>query len=122
MVKFLRNEQWVGISPDGPHGPRMIASPGIVHVSRIANVPIFPIVYSANKVRVMKTWDRFLIPLPFCKGVFIWGDEIAPPSSSSKDIIEITRKNVESELNKISIIADNKFGNKKKLAGNNFSE
>ncbi len=122
MVKFLKDEQWVGISPDGPHGPRMIASPGIVHVSRIANVPIFPIVYSANKVRVMKTWDRFLIPLPFCKGVFIWGDEIAPPSSSSKDIIEITRKNVESELNKISIIADNKFGNKKKLAGNNFSE
>ena len=109
MVKFLRNEQWVGISPDGPHGPRMIASEGIVHVSRLADVPIFPLVYSSNKSKVLNTWDRFFIPLPFCKGVFIWGEKISPPKSSSKNDIELSRKNIEKELNKISMIADNKF-------------
>ena len=122
MVKFLKNGEWVGISPDGPHGPRMIASPGIAHVSRLANVPIFPIVCSANRAKTLKTWDRFFIPLPFCKGVFIWGEEIAPPSSSSKEIIERTRKSIELELNKISLIADNKCADKKTSIRNNSSE
>ncbi len=109
MVRFLRSGDWVGISPDGPHGPRMEASEGIAHVSRLANVPIFPIVYSSNKFKTLNTWDRFLIPFPFCKGVFIWGDEISPPKSSSENDIEFTRKRVELELNKISTLADKKF-------------
>ena len=87
----------------------MEASEGIAHISRLANVPIFPIVYSANKTKALNTWDKFLVPFPFCKGVFIWGNEIAPPKSSSKDDIENTRKLIEFELNNITNIADKKF-------------
>jgi len=25
---------------------------------------------------MFKTWDQFLLPYPFSKGVFIWGDPI----------------------------------------------
>ncbi|MBL41869.1 MAG: hypothetical protein CMM49_04315 [Rhodospirillaceae bacterium] len=115
MVKFLKNGEWVGISPDGPHGPRMKASVGIAHVSRLANVPVIPLVYSSNKSKILNTWDKFIIPLPFCKGVFIWGEEISAPKSSSENDIENTRQLIEAELNKISMLADKKCRNYSKI-------
>ncbi len=111
LVKYLKSKQWAGISPDGPHGPRMIASEGIAQVSRLANVPIFPLTYSSSKSKTLNTWDKFLVPFPFGKGVFIWGKKILPPKSSSKEDIELTRELIEKELNYISGNADEKSKN-----------
>src|SRR5690606_21668476 len=53
MLKALKAGEYVGITPDGPRGPRMRATEGIVTVARVAGVPIIPCSYSARTRRVL---------------------------------------------------------------------
>src|SRR3954447_24980028 len=46
MLKRLHDGDCVGIPPDGPRGPAMVASAGIVNVARLAGMPIVPIVFA----------------------------------------------------------------------------
>ena len=58
MVKTLKDGNCVGITPDGPRGPAMQASPGIVAAARLAQVPIVPLAYATRRRRIMATWAR----------------------------------------------------------------
>src|SRR5690348_3844722 len=80
MVRFLRAGDCVGITPDGPNGPAMRATEGIVATAKLSGTPIVPISYATNRRRILATWDRFHFPLPFARGVFIWGEPIVIPS------------------------------------------
>ncbi|MFQ5955574.1 MAG: lysophospholipid acyltransferase family protein [Kiloniellales bacterium] len=110
MLKVLRNRQWVGITPDGPRGPRMRASAGIVTVARMAGVPIIPITFGAARSRTLGSWDRFSIPLPLCRGVFIWGPPIEVAHDADEAAQERARRRVEEELNRITWEADRLCG------------
>ena len=76
MVRHLRDNDSVGITPDGPHGPRMRVSEGVIRVARMAGVPIVPLTFACSRRLVVRSWDRFVVPLPFCNGVFMWGEPI----------------------------------------------
>ena len=108
MVKTLKEGNYIGITPDGPRGPRMRASDGIVSVARLAGVPILPVTYATSRRRILSSWDRFLIALPFGRGVFIWGDPIGVPREASEsDLVDI-RQSIENQLILISNQADEK--------------
>ena len=49
---------------------------GIVNLARLAGVPIVPITFATSRRRVLRTWDRFHLALPFGRGVFLWGEPI----------------------------------------------
>ena len=49
IVRRLRNGWVVGITPDGPRGPRHEAHPGLIHAARLAQVPIVPVAFGASK-------------------------------------------------------------------------
>src|SRR5258706_15908867 len=40
MTRALQAGDCIGVTPDGPRGPRMRANPGVVHAARLAGVPI----------------------------------------------------------------------------------
>lgn len=77
IVKMLRDNEYAGFTPDGPRGPRMhVASPGVIAAARLAKAPILPLTYGVARRRVMASWDRFIVPWPFNRGVFLWGEPI----------------------------------------------
>ena len=110
ILKTLKQGEYIGITPDGPRGPRMRASTGIVNIARMAGVPIFPITYGTTRRRVLGTWDRFIIPLPFARGVYVWGDRVDVPRDAGEAEIEDARLKVESILNQICDEADRLSG------------
>jgi 3-deoxy-D-manno-octulosonic-acid transferase len=110
MLKTLREGGCIGITPDGPRGPAEVASEGIVATARIARVPIVPLSYSARDRRVLKTWDRFHLALPFTRGVFVWGEPIAVPAEAED--LEPWRALVEQRLTALGLEAE-------RLAGRN---
>ncbi len=110
MLKALKGGQCVGITPDGPRGPRMRASDGIVQVARLSGVPILPCSFSARRRRIMGSWDRFVLALPFSRGAFVWGKPITVPPDASGEALEVARLAVESSLNHISEEADRLMG------------
>ncbi|MDQ6962448.1 MAG: lysophospholipid acyltransferase family protein [Mariprofundaceae bacterium] len=76
MVRMARAGHTLGITPDGPKGPREQVSMGTVMLARKTGLPIRPVSYACSAYWRAKSWDRFYIPKPFSKGIFIVGDDL----------------------------------------------
>ena len=110
MLKALKANEYVGITPDGPRGPRMRATDGIVTVARMAGVPIIPCSYGARSRVVLSTWDRFVLPLPFTRGVILWGEPIYVTRDADAGAMGEARLAVEAGLNGVTNAADEMMG------------
>jgi lysophospholipid acyltransferase (LPLAT)-like uncharacterized protein len=110
MLKTLKGNGYVGITPDGPRGPRMRATDGIVTVARMSGVPILPCSFSARSRVVFNTWDRFVLPLPFSRGVIVWGEPIFVPREAEGPALEAARATVEAGLTAVTNQADEIMG------------
>jgi hypothetical protein len=96
----------VGLTPDGPRGPRRRVQPGVVAVARFTGLPIIPVTFSASPSRRLRTWDRTLLPKLFSKGVFVYGDPIVVSRDATASTQEEKRLALESELDRITDLAD----------------
>lgn len=100
----------VGITPDGPRGPRMRAQPGVVKLAQLTGAPIIGVSFSARRRRVMSSWDRFILAWPFNSGVLIYGGPIYVRRDAGPDELEARRRDVEDMLNRLSDQADRMTG------------
>jgi lysophospholipid acyltransferase (LPLAT)-like uncharacterized protein len=110
MLKALKAGECVGITPDGPKGPRMRASAGIVNVAKLSGRPVIPCTFAAERRKVLGSWDRFVIPLPFTRGVFVWGQPIEVPRDLSDEGVEAYRRVIEDSLNTLTAEAEARMG------------
>lgn len=106
----IRDGNVAGITPDGPRGPRMRVSPGVIQLARLTGAPIFPLTFSARPRRVFDSWDRFVLPLPFARGVFVWGEPMAVARDADKATAEAARRDLEDRLNALTREADAELG------------
>ena len=84
IFQKLKTNEYVGITPDGPRGPKEIVSEGIIKIAQATNTPIIPFgFWSSNNIQ-LKSWDNFLITLPFSKCCFVWQDPIHVPKQYDK--------------------------------------
>ncbi len=79
LVTVLAEGGHVGITPDGPRGPRRVAAPGVAHLAALSGVPVVPCAAHSTRLRLLPTWDRMALPLPFGRGVLVCGAPIAVP-------------------------------------------
>jgi lysophospholipid acyltransferase (LPLAT)-like uncharacterized protein len=110
MVKALAAGDCVGITPDGPAGPAMVASAGIINVARLARVPIVPVMFATSRRRVLRTWDRMHVALPFGRGVFLWGEPINIEPDLDEAGVERARQLVETRMLDMVALADSQVG------------
>ena len=55
------------VTPDGPRGPRHEISQGAIALAMKANAPILTVNYIPSAYWQLGSWDRFVIPKPFCR-------------------------------------------------------
>ena len=67
------------ITPDGPRGPRYEFKSGALLISQLGGKPMLPIAFAADRVFKFRTWDRFILPLPFARIVIAVGEPIKTP-------------------------------------------
>lgn len=100
----------VGITPDGPRGPRMRAAAGAIALARHAQVPIYPLAYATRRGWTLHSWDRFLLPTPFNRGVYLVGVPLTVPAAADDEAQEHLRRALEAELNAVTHEADRRMG------------
>ncbi len=61
------------ITPDGPKGPRHQLKEGVVQLTRLTGRPVIPMAFACSRGHRFGSWDRFLFPFPFARGVFAYG-------------------------------------------------
>jgi lysophospholipid acyltransferase (LPLAT)-like uncharacterized protein len=110
LIKLMREGVVVGITPDGPRGPRMRVGQGTIALARISGAPIVPVTYSASRSRILQSWDRFIVALPFSRGVFLWGEPIEVPRDADDALLEAKRLDVERAMNSLTDRADALMG------------
>jgi lysophospholipid acyltransferase (LPLAT)-like uncharacterized protein len=110
MAKLAASGQGLAITPDGPRGPRMRANAGVIALARLTGLPVFPISVATSNRRILDTWDRFIVPLPFSRGIFVIGNPISVPRNADAAQIEKARKLIEDELNRVTAESDRLVG------------
>jgi lysophospholipid acyltransferase (LPLAT)-like uncharacterized protein len=94
------------ITPDGPRGPRYHAHPGIVMLAQKSGVPIVPVIAGARRHYRFRSWDRFMLPLPFSRIRLLYGNPIWVPADADDGVREHFRQKVEDDLNALMRDAD----------------
>ncbi len=65
MIRTAQEGKDLGITPDGPRGPIYEFKPGGLIIARRAKVPLVLLGIEFTWVKQLRSWDRFIIPLPF---------------------------------------------------------
>ena len=76
MIALGNGSEDLVITPDGPKGPRHQLKPGVVQLARLSGRPVFPLVFACSRGHRFNSWDRFLLPFPFGRGVFVLGEPL----------------------------------------------
>ena len=99
IFKLLNDNNYVGITPDGPRGPKEIVSEGIIKIAKSSKVPIIPIGFWSSKNFKLKSWDSFLITLPFSKCSFVWNKPLEIPYNIQENQIQHYQKLLQEKIN-----------------------
>tara|TARA_B110000438_G_scaffold235288_1_gene231969 strand:- start:441 stop:1109 length:669 start_codon:yes stop_codon:yes gene_type:complete len=100
IFEILQKNDYIGITPDGPRGPKEIVQDGIIKIAKKNNVPIIPIGFWSSKNFSLKSWDSFLITLPFSKSSFVWGKPLEVPKDTKDEKITIYQELLQKKINK----------------------
>lgn len=73
-IRALRTGTPVGLTPDGPRGPRREVKPGAVAAAAAGEVPILPVHAEARPAWRVGSWDRMLVPAPFARVRVAYGE------------------------------------------------
>jgi lysophospholipid acyltransferase (LPLAT)-like uncharacterized protein len=77
LIRTINSGVCMGWGIDGPIGPIYKVKPGMTYLAQKLKVAIVPVGCALSKKWVFeKAWDRFEIPKPFSKTVFVIGEPI----------------------------------------------
>lgn len=100
----------VALTPDGPRGPRMRCHPGVATLTARTGVSVLPWTFSVRRGVVARSWDRFLVPLPFSRGVIAYGPPIPPPEGTGAEALARHGAAIEAALTALTREADARTG------------
>lgn len=110
MKTALEGGGCIVVTPDGPRGPRQRLGDGPLRLAKMTGHPILPCTFSVKNRLAFKSWDRFILPLPFGRGRIVWGTPVTIPPDASEHDIEDIRRGIETEMNDFLSRADQTLG------------
>lgn len=109
MIRIAAAGSNLAFTPDGPRGPRCVAQVGVVTAARMTGFPVIPIAFIAEHKRRLRSWDRFEVPRPFSRGMFVYGNPIPVPRELDVAGVEEYRVRIERSMNELVDEAEQHF-------------
>jgi lysophospholipid acyltransferase (LPLAT)-like uncharacterized protein len=105
ILRAIKAGDNISITPDGPRGPFQEAAMGVVTIARLSKKPVLPVTFSSDHVKRLKSWDRFMLALPFGRIAFCVGAPIMVEQGDE----EAARQQIERAMNELVDGADGVF-------------
>jgi len=86
----------VGLTLDGPKGPRRQAKTGAAYLAMKTGVPILPCAFIAAPCWRLRSWDRMMVPKPFSRIVCVYGGPVEPAADEG---VRNLQRRIEESLN-----------------------
>ncbi len=111
ILKTLKKGKSIALVPDGPRGPRMRMTESPIYFAAKTGKPIIMATYSMSNAKVVKkSWDKFMIPRPFSKGIFIMSEPFYVKKDISQEETNQLKLTLEQTLNTLTANADTLMG------------
>lgn len=109
-ITALEEGGTMAMTPDGPRGPSGVVQGGVMLMARKSGAGLIPVGISARPRAVAKSWDRYILPLPFAKVVMIFGEPLYVPANATEAEVEEVRLKLESEIHRLELLAEAELG------------
>ncbi len=95
---LVTNRTSLVITPDGPTGPLHEFKPGTIMLARMTKAPIILVAYAARPCIRWRSWDRFIVPLPFAKVAIAVAEPYRVPAGVGVDDLGTVRRELEARM------------------------
>jgi len=109
MIRAIKGGLNLVITPDGPKGPRAQVKSGVIELAKLTGAPIVPVSFSAARRGFLKSWDAFLLPLPFSRAVYVWGEPMYVEPTATKEEVRKYQELLAERLDLLTMEADEYF-------------
>jgi lysophospholipid acyltransferase (LPLAT)-like uncharacterized protein len=109
-IKVLRSGGTMAFTPDGPRGPSGVVQPGIVLMAQKSGALLVPVGVSSRWRVLARSWDRYMIPLPFSRAIMIFGDPIALSRDATPAEADHARLALERAMHRLEAEAEAAMG------------
>ncbi len=106
MIGVSGEQSHLGITPDGPRGPRRQMQPGAVWVASTTGIPVVLLGMGFARAWRANSWDRLAIPVPGSTVCAVLSEPIAIPPDLDRAGLDHWRLVLESELQRMNELAD----------------
>lgn len=105
MLRAVKKGHDLGITPDGPRGPKYKVQAGVIAAARLTGVPVIPMTYQASRKKELGSWDAMIVPYPFGHLHYVYGEPLSVPRNASEQELEDLRLQLEQEMLRINQLA-----------------
>jgi lysophospholipid acyltransferase (LPLAT)-like uncharacterized protein len=111
-IRVLRAGATMAFTPDGPRGPSGVVQEGIMAMAQKSGAAIFPVGVSASRRKLVRTWDRYMVPGFFSRCIMIFGEPIRVPADAKPEEVERLRVQFEQEMHRLEAEAERRMGHR----------
>jgi lysophospholipid acyltransferase (LPLAT)-like uncharacterized protein len=106
------NTTHLGITPDGPRGPRRVLQMGMVWIASTTGLPIVVLGIGFARAWRAKSWERFALPVPWSTAYGVFSEPIHVPPDLDRAALECWRQYVQQRLLQVTELAEAKAQNR----------
>jgi len=110
LRSLLGGGQDIGLTVDGPKGPRGKVQQGATELSRLASSAVLPVSDTACGRKIFGSWDRFQVPVPFARVIVEYGEPLIVPAGAGAEERERLRIELERRLGELTSRLDREMG------------
>jgi lysophospholipid acyltransferase (LPLAT)-like uncharacterized protein len=109
-LRAMKAGKDLGLTIDGPQGPRYVAKPGAAYLARKSGNAVLPFNISVDKKWMMRSWDHFQVPRPFSRAIVLIGDPIFVDADATEEKIEQIEARIQQSLDDLRDRSDTWWG------------
>jgi lysophospholipid acyltransferase (LPLAT)-like uncharacterized protein len=100
----------VAFTIDGPRGPKYVAKPGPVMLSRASGLPMAAFYVALSDAWVLNTWDAMMIPKPFSKALVRVSAKMRVPAGADDAEMAEFQGRLQTALERVTRFAEENVG------------
>ena len=106
MKSHLEKGMAVAFTIDGPRGPKYVAKPGPVLLSRATALAMAAFYVAIDEAWVLNTWDQFVIPKPFSKALVRVSPKMRVPAAADDERMADFHRQLQGALERVTSFAE----------------
>jgi lysophospholipid acyltransferase (LPLAT)-like uncharacterized protein len=106
----LEQGNLVAFTIDGPRGPKYMAKPGPVLLSRSTALPMAAFYVAISDAWVLNTWDALVIPKPFSKSLVRFSAKMWVPENADQTQMTEFHEQLQAALERVTSFAEANVG------------